>query len=110
MRKSSEMYVASRQQNMVQICAWNTCFATKLHFDSFCSNSFWALCVESPHGGAIHYQRIAKTQLNITEPSLVLVLVFSLLLVLVLVFVLVLALVLVPVLVLVLVPHFYLYA
>ena len=31
MRKPSEMYVASRIQDMVQIRAWNACFATKLH-------------------------------------------------------------------------------
>ena len=32
MRKPSEMYVALRMHNMMQICAQNACFATKLHF------------------------------------------------------------------------------
>ena len=32
MQKPSEMYVTSRMQNIVQIRAWNACFATKLHF------------------------------------------------------------------------------
>ena len=50
MRKPKEIDVASRMQNMVQICAQNACFWTNLlvHFD-FCTNSFGALDVESPH-------------------------------------------------------------
>ena len=54
MRKLSEMYVASRMQNMVQIHAWNACFATiYIMFFVVCRNSFGALGVESPHSGAM---------------------------------------------------------
>ena len=52
MRKPFELYVASRIQIMVQIRSRDVCFATKLHY-YFCSNSFGARGVESPHGGAI---------------------------------------------------------
>ena len=49
MRKPSEMYVASRMQDMVQIHAWNACFATKLHVVFlFRNNSFGALGVGAP--------------------------------------------------------------
>ena len=53
MRKSSEMYIVSRVQNMGQICARNGCVATKLHFGMFCNNSFGDLGVDSLHGGAM---------------------------------------------------------
>ena len=52
MRKSIEMCVVSRMKNMMQICARNACFATKLNFPCFCCNNYFgALGVESPHGG-----------------------------------------------------------
>ena len=52
MRKPSEMYIASRMQNMVQVCKKNAYFVTNLvlHFKKC---SFGALGVESPNGGAI---------------------------------------------------------
>ena len=63
MRKPSEMYVAPRMQNMVQIHAHNACFASKLDFASFCcNNSFGALGVESPDGGAMSIKKIPNVK------------------------------------------------
>ena len=57
MRETLEMVTASRMQNMVDICKKNTCFATILLFRFFRKSYFWALGVESPHGGAIMLRR-----------------------------------------------------
>ena len=63
MRKPSEMYVASRMQNMMQIRAWNTCFSN-------CCNSCGALGVESPHGGAKpRYDACERPQTKLVDDS-----------------------------------------
>ena len=60
MRKTSEMYVASGMQHMVQIRPRNACLATKSHsvFLFAIKSCFFggggALGVESPHGGAMY--------------------------------------------------------
>ena len=52
MRKSWEMYTASRMQNIVQIRKKKTLLRDQLIKQTW-NNSFGALGVESPHGGAM---------------------------------------------------------
>ena len=54
MRKPSEIVVASRMQHMVQIRARMLVSRQNYIIDFVCNNSFGALGVEGPHGGAIH--------------------------------------------------------
>ena len=54
MRKTSEMYVVSRMQTMVQIRAHKLVSRPNDILFFCCINSFGALGVESPHGGAIN--------------------------------------------------------
>ena len=67
MRKTLEMYTASRMRNMVQLRKKNACFVTSLPFLKLLKSSFWALGVESPHGGAIQFRCII-TSLFIDNP------------------------------------------
>ena len=51
MRKPSEMYVASRMQDMVQIRARNACFATKLHYLLFATILLGLSVLRAPRWG-----------------------------------------------------------
>ena len=51
MREPLEIFTASLMQNMVQICK-KQLFRDQIRFLKFLINCFWALGVESPHGGA----------------------------------------------------------
>ena len=66
MRKPSEMYAASRMQNMVQIRTQNPCLATKLHFIYLGGyNYFGALGVENPHGGAMLHDDSHQSEVSL---------------------------------------------